>query len=135
MMGKSCFAHSRRIILKKGGVDFYPPESNDRISTLAPGRKESSWTVSGYLKRGRMRGQEKRNRSGRSRLADQLRIRSYPCLVQGDFRCQRRTAAKRRYFPDLFFLFARGCGNLAGGRSRIISPKYQDWQNWLKEEL
>ena len=75
-----------------------------------------SWTVSGYLKRGQIR-RKKRNRSGRSRLADQLRIRSYPCLVQGDFRCQRRTAAKRRYFPDLFFLFARGCGNLAGGRT------------------
>ena len=94
--------------LKKGGVIFIT-ESNDRISTLA-------WTVSGYLKRGQIR-RKKRNRSGRSRLADQLRIRSYPCLVQGDFRCQRRTAAKRRYFPDLFFLFARGCGNLAGRRT------------------
>lgn len=100
--------------LKKGGVIFIT-ESNDRISTLAPDEKNLLGQFLDILKEDKYAG--KRETGQASRLADQLRIRSYPCLVQGDFRCQRRTAAKRRYFPDLFFLFARGCGNLAGGRT------------------
>ncbi|MFR5150930.1 MAG: class I SAM-dependent methyltransferase [Ruminococcus sp.] len=86
---------------KKGGVIFIT-ESNDRISTLAPDEKNLLGQFLDILKEDKYAG--KRNRSAVPGWLTNCGLRSsYPCLVQGDFRCRRRrTSSKKKIFSRPF---------------------------------
>ena len=63
-------------------------ESNDRISTLAPDEKNLLGQFLDILREDRVLGGEKEKTTGQAVCPgwlSQLRIRSYSCLVQGEF--------------------------------------------------
>ncbi len=113
--GEKAASHIEEFFLKKGGVIFIT-ESNDRISTLAPDEKNLLGQFLDILKEDKYAGKRETGQAVPGWLTncgyDHIHV-----WCKGISAAKGEQQQKRRYFPDLFFLFARGCGNLAGRRT------------------